>query len=73
MEKIGNRNNEPRDNCNCLNCRIGRIESQLDSIQQLLGSSVTPTKTSKKTSKRPSKKTSKKARKKPSKKTSKKK
>ena len=34
--------NEPLKDCNCLNCRLGRIEDQLDHVQHVLDSLALP-------------------------------
>lgn len=46
MKKTGNdltdNRSEPLKDCNCLNCRLGRIEEQLDHVQQVLESMALP-------------------------------
>ena len=43
--------NEPLKDCNCLNCRLGRIEDQLDHVQHVLDSLALPANPSKSSNK----------------------
>jgi hypothetical protein len=56
MKKTPEMNEEMLSDCNCLNCRIGRIEEQLNTIQEYLeinmGSNKNPGKSSKNKSKK---------------------
>lgn len=42
MKKIDNKSKKNKtellSDCNCLNCRLGRIENQLDSVQNMIES-----------------------------------
>lgn len=56
MKKEPEMNTEMLSDCNCLNCRIGRIEEQLNYIQNYLESNMDPPKNPGKSSKKKSKK-----------------
>ncbi|UCE74279.1 MAG: hypothetical protein JSV56_00865 [Methanomassiliicoccales archaeon] len=59
--------NQPLKDCNCLNCRLGRIEDQLEMIQdhiQYMNSNNNKNTKKKNTKKKASKKNSKKSKKK---------
>ncbi|MEE9150689.1 MAG: hypothetical protein V3U20_02505 [Thermoplasmata archaeon] len=63
MKKTGEDKSELLKDCNCLNCRLGRIEVQLNHVQHVLESIAPPAnpgknpgKTSKKTKKKNKKK-----------------
>ena len=42
MKKTDEDRSEPLNGCNCLNCRLGRIEEQLNHVQQVLESLTLP-------------------------------